>query len=363
MPRTIVATSIVFLALSTWATALSGSQGETAGTGKPGDNISPTPADSAVVARVDSIEIRQSDLDAYAGREVASLEQKLYALRSQALNNMIDARLVQKEASRQHLTVDQLLDKELGASSTPSEVEIERDWESNYDALRAIGEVGGRYQVMLDLESRHRAARLREYLTQLRKQNNVAILLRAPESPKLQVSPNTFFLGQNDAGSELVIFQDYECPFCRQLEPVLESLLKDQGFSSRVKITIKQLPLSMHKGSFDAAVAAVCAGQQQAFPIMHKLLFENQNHTEDGLTKTAMEAGLSMPAFRSCLAGDAPRRIVLADMEEARKNGVQATPSLFFNNDPIVLPNNLDELRTVLQGKSLLREVASETSK
>jgi protein-disulfide isomerase len=107
----------------------------------------------------------------------------------------------------------------------------------------------------------------------------------------------------------------------------------------------------MHKGAFDAAVAAECASQQNKFPAMHDLLVTNQDHSTEGLATTATQAGLDVARFRSCMAtGDAKAQVLL-DMDEARKNGIDGTPSLFLDGQAIDLPNSPDDLRKVLEAK------------
>src|SRR4029077_16537277 len=104
----------------------------------------------------------------YIGHEVEALTQRLYQLRSQALNSLIDAMLVHNEAARQHTDVAQLLQREVKTPPPPSTVEVEREWTNNYDSLRPLGEVAGRYQVVMNMETHSRSEELRQYLDRLR---------------------------------------------------------------------------------------------------------------------------------------------------------------------------------------------------
>jgi protein-disulfide isomerase len=302
---------------------------------------------SLVVARVGDVTICQNDVDLYIGREVATVELQLYSLRARALDSMIDSLLIQKEAETQHIGEDQLL---LGATmldKVPTHTDIEREWATDYDALRPLGDVVGHYQVFLNLESHERAESLRRYLASLRKANDVAILLTPPTNT-LRIRPGDSYLGSQHGSSEIVLFQDYECPFCRALDPELQSTLKEDPTLANVRITIKQLPLSMHAGAFDAAVGAVCATRQQRFPIMHSLLVANQDHSIAGMIKTATQAGLDLSRFTMCVASESAKAEVLRDMDEARLNGIEATPTIYVDGVQFILPDNPKAFRSAL---------------
>lgn len=318
-------------------------------------------ADSSAVAYVGNTPIRQDEVDRYAGREVNELTKRLYLLRSQALNSMIDAIVVRNEAERQNMDVAQLLQKKVEAPPRPSNDEIEREWTNNYDSLKGLGEVGGHYQVVLNIESHQRAEELRKYLDHLREANHVSMLLEPPVF-ELQGRPGANNIGNLAGARELVVFQDYECPFCRQLEPELESALQKDAALADLKVTIKQFPLPQHKGAFDAAVAVECASEQNQFRSMHELLVANQDHSSDGLDKTASQAGLNLTKFHECTTGDAARAQIRLDMEEARKNGVEGTPTLFLEGQQIDLPNNPQELSRVLGARMALHQKTSAST-
>ena len=310
----------------------------------PGQEVEQSP----VVATIGGVEIRLADVDAYIGHEVDELAKRLYLLRHQALNSMIDTMVVKQQAEREHTDASTLLQRKV-KESLPSKEEIDREWSNNYESLRALGEVAGRYQVAMELQNHARTVELREYLDELRTQQHVAILLVPPEV-KLRARPGDNQFGNLHGSRELTIFQDYECPFCRQLEPRLSQLLDDPQLSD-LKVTIKQFPLSMHRGAFSAAVAAECAGQQQKFAPMHELLIANQDHSSEGLLATAKQAGLDPIKFDGCMAaGDAKARVV-NDMDEARKNGVEGTPTLFLDGGALEMPGTADDLRKILEAK------------
>jgi protein-disulfide isomerase len=95
---------------------------------------------------------------------------------------------------------------------------------------------------------------------------------------------------------------------------------------------------------------------------MHELLIANQDHSLDGLTKTATQAGLDLAKFNGCMNGDGARVQVRLDMEEARKNGVEGTPSLFLEGQAVDLPNDPKDLFKVLEAKMKPRPETSASN-
>src|SRR6266700_6068161 len=76
---------------------------------------------------------------------------------------------------------------------------------------------------------------------------------------------------------EVVVFSDFQCPFCRQFaQPIRD--LQTQGIPGlRTTIAFKHFPLSFHPDSQLAHQAALAAGEQGKSWEMHDLLFANQS--------------------------------------------------------------------------------------
>lgn len=128
----------------------------------------------------------------------------------------------------------------------------------------------------------------------------------------------------------LVVFSDFECPFCRQTHPLLQQVLREHD--GRVQLVFKHYPLSMHERAVPAALAALAAHRQGKFWEMHDLLFENQDALTDGdLEGYARTLGLDLDRFRADVADAASLAAVEADKTLGRGLEVQGTPTVFVN--------------------------------
>ncbi len=73
--------------------------------------------------------------------------------------------------------------------------------------------------------------------------------------------------GPGDAWVTIVEFADFECPYCRVEEPVLQAITAAYG--SDVRVVFKHFPLGFHPDAWPAAIAAECARAQGRFWEMH----------------------------------------------------------------------------------------------
>ncbi|HTP28635.1 MAG TPA: thioredoxin domain-containing protein, partial [Anaeromyxobacteraceae bacterium] len=119
--------------------------------------------------------------------------------------------------------------------------------------------------------------------------------------------------GSSDAWVTVVEFADFECPFCRNEEPILidtESL-----YGADLRLIFKYFPLtSIHPRAQAAAVAAECAGEQGKFWDMHDLLFTTALDDATLLADARQVPGLDVPAWQVCIGTSASASRVAADV-------------------------------------------------
>ncbi|MCI5221790.1 MAG: disulfide bond formation protein DsbA [Candidatus Electrothrix sp. AR4] len=138
------------------------------------------------------------------------------------------------------------------------------------------------------------------------------------------------FIGKKDAPVTLVVFSDFQCPFCSKVQPLLEEVLEKNPDSLRV--VFKHLPLKMHKQAGPAALAAIAAHEQGKFWEMHDALFAISKKLNKGsIEKAAADVGLDMEKFKKDLNSPATKKKLQDDMISAGKAGVGGTPTLFIN--------------------------------
>ncbi|HET9551642.1 MAG TPA: thioredoxin domain-containing protein [Anaeromyxobacteraceae bacterium] len=171
-----------------------------------------------------------------------------------------------------------------------------------------------------------------------------------PPSPyhKVTVRADDPARGPADAKLTVVLFSDFQCPFCGRVEPTLKQL--EQAFPGQVRIVWKHQPLPMHPNARPAALAAEAAREQGKFWPFHDLLFQNQQAL--GATELegyARQAGLDLRKFKAAVAARAGEARVAEDQAQAGKVGADGTPTMFFNCRQVVGAVPLEMMRPVAE--------------
>ncbi|MBM4320643.1 MAG: hypothetical protein FJ125_11965, partial [Deltaproteobacteria bacterium] len=136
--------------------------------------------------------------------------------------------------------------------------------------------------------------------------------------------------GGAKAEADVVVFSDFECPYCSRAGEAVNGLLKSHG--NRVRVAFKNFPLSFHKNAFQASEAALAAHEQGKFWEMHDLLFKNQKALSlEDLKRYARQIGLNMVKFDEALGSRKFKAQIEADMAQGRQLGVQGTPTIYVN--------------------------------
>jgi protein-disulfide isomerase len=158
----------------------------------------------------------------------------------------------------------------------------------------------------------------------------------APQRPAAPAGPVDIKLGRapvrgdKNAPIQVVLWSDFECPFCGRVNPTIEKLRETYG--NKVSVAFKHYPLPFHPHAELAAVASLAAHKQGKFWEMHDKLFANNRALEkDNLVGYAKELGLNVGQFEKDLNDPELKSWVQADMAEGTKNGVNGTPATFIN--------------------------------
>lgn len=155
--------------------------------------------------------------------------------------------------------------------------------------------------------------------------------------------------GNKDAKVTIVEFSDFQCPFCARGKSRLDEIKKEYG--KKVRVVYKNYPLPMHPNARPAAEAAMCINEQSVdkFWKYHDGLFEAQDKmSEDDLKALAKKVGADTKKFEECFAAKKFAANIDASIEEARKAGVDSTPTFFINSQPIRGARDLAEFKEII---------------
>ncbi len=273
--------------------------------------------------------IYESELDEAAAPQIVPLRNQEYQIKSRVLEELLRQRVVEAEAKKHGLTVDQLYIQEVDSKiPAPSEGEVaayyqgvKSQFKNPFEQVKA--------QLRTNLKALETKQARQDYAESLRAKTEVTVLLR---QPKVEVAADPARLrGDPKAPITIVEFADFQCPYCKQTEATLNDLLKK--YPGQVNLSFRDFPLgSIHANAQKASEAARCAGKQNKYWQFHDALFASQAALDEaGLNVIAQNLALNVPAFQSCVASGEYKTQVSRDLEDGKKAGISSTPGFFVN--------------------------------
>jgi predicted DsbA family dithiol-disulfide isomerase len=304
-----------------------------------GKAITEDQARAAGAAELDALELQML-------RSKATFARNEHRILENALSQLIEEKLLQAEASKRGLTREQLLAKELEqAVQDPTIAEIDAFYESNRQRINKSKEEMTP-QIIGYLKKQKEAGARQAFLKRLEKEHQV---VRSFPPLRFDVGDaGRPALGPRSAPVTLILFSDFQCPYCKTSSETLKEITKRYG--GKVRLVFRQFPLpSIHRFAQKAAEASLCAADQGRFWEMHDLLFQTQDRLkEDDLKEKANKLGLDKAAFDSCLDSSRRRDRVREDIRAGASAGMEGTPALFINGRFLSGSRPFDEIAAII---------------
>jgi protein-disulfide isomerase len=159
--------------------------------------------------------------------------------------------------------------------------------------------------------------------------------------------------GPANAPVTVVEFSDLQCPHCKEANPTIERLLKE---NPDVHFVFQNFPLPMHNWAQKAAAYAECTAKlsNEAFWKFIDSVYEAQaeitaENADQKLTELADKAGVKGPDVAACSTQSDAQARVEASISLGKGLDVNSTPTLLINGRPVgVNGNNYDILKQLV---------------
>jgi len=275
--------------------------------------------------------------------------ERVYSVEKEALDRLVTQRLFESAARARGMTTQQLdaaLERQV-APVTPADIAFIRAYEDSKQQVSVTVPPGeGRLDAAIHAA---RVERARQALVDsVRMRGGSGSRLDAPRVTVPVAGASV--VGPPAAPVKIVVFTDFECPYCLESERTLKTIRERYG--DRVALFYFNFPLPSHPNARPAAVAAACAAAQGRYLAYHDVLFAHHDDLAHAdYAAWAAAAGIDRARFEACVAsGDADRRVD-ADIREGIAAGVDGTPT-FLVNGRLVTKNDVlfevvaEEMRT-----------------
>jgi protein-disulfide isomerase len=165
-------------------------------------------------------------------------------------------------------------------------------------------------------------------------------------------------LGTAGAPVVIVLFTDYQCPYCRTFaRTIRDNLLTN--YPKEVRLYLKEFPLEqIHPWAKPAAIAGRCVYQQSpaAYWQFHDWIFEQQEQiTPQNLRAQVLEFAesrqLELLGLGRCLDGNETLGEIESSTALARSLKVEATPTMFINGRRIASGLGWAQLKKIIDNE------------
>jgi protein-disulfide isomerase len=289
-----------------------------------------TGGDADVVAEMDGDAIRAPELETRAAAALARIRQEEYDTRKAILDQLLEERLVAREAADRHIAVEALMRQEVDDKAPPpAAAEVGALLEQVKAQTKGRDPAEVRRQIEQSFRERNRQERRAAFVRELKGKYRVRIAL-IPPRVEVPVPPSAPSLGAEKATVTVVEYLDYQCPYCKRAQATVDELLK--SYKGKIRFVHRDFPIQGHPRSFPAAQAARCAGEQGKFWDYHRGMLTSGLPLEDGDLRTlASGLGLKADAFSACVTSGRYDADIKASLQSGATLGVDSTPTFFIN--------------------------------
>ena len=309
-----------------------------------GSTSDPSAGPDTVLVEIDGQKLTMADFEKKAPSGLFHARNTFYEAEKKHLEELITQSLLERAAAKEHLTVEQLIEKHVNSTvaADPSDDALRVYYEGieNPPPFDQVKE-----QIIKNIRDKRIAKAKAAYLKSLRTEAKVNIMLTPPRA---NVSmKDTPLRGPVDAAVTIVEYADYECPYCQQSQPILDKIEKD--FKGKIAFAYKDTPLPMHAHAQKAAEAALCAMDQGKYWEVHDMLYSTRQLDVAKLKEDARTLKLDVAAFDKCLDSGAKASIISANISEGQGYQLQGTPSFFVNGRFFSGGMSYDQFKAVIE--------------
>jgi protein-disulfide isomerase len=283
-------------------------------------------ADAHTILTVDGVSIPTAEIERKQGNSLFQARNTYFQAERAAVQEFVDGYLLEREAKKMNLTVEQLLDKTVYNTmpGDPSEEALR----FYYEGLNAKEPFEAVRQQIIDHIRNVRKERLKTaYMAKLKENAKVVMSLSVPRAEiTTSDAPSR---GEAKAKVQIVEYADYECPYCQQVRPALDRIEKD--YAGKINFFYKDTPLPSHANAAKAAEAAHCSQDQNKYWEMHDTMFKTKALDVVSLKDHAKTMKLDTAKFDTCLDSGKYATLVKAQLDEAMALKIEGTPSFFIN--------------------------------
>lgn len=141
---------------------------------------------------------------------------------------------------------------------------------------------------------------------------------------QLYNDPDSQVGGNPNGNVTIVEFFDYRCPYCKQVQPLLENLLRGDR---NVRIVYKEFPI-LGPASTYATKMALASRAQGKYLAFHRAMMDTKGTIDDNVVdRVAASVGIDVAKAKAAMDAPAIAAVIKRDLALADALDVNGTPS------------------------------------
>lgn len=303
-----------------------------------------------IVAEVNGESILLSDLSEASKQELFDLLNMAYEIKSKVLDDLIKKKLLENEAKKQNITIEQYLD-----------LYVDMKIDANADSIKAFyGLTDNQINVMrgqlhnssqeameekLVLKNKLRSIIIRQLTDSLYGKASVKKYIFPPKQPKCMIADLcVHYRGNMEASVNFIVASDFNCERCVIFENTLQRIY--DKYKDRVKFGF----VSFADSPTLPALACEAADRQNKFWDFHDAIFEYEGLADSTfIFNLARSKKMDVVQFRKDLLSSENYKKIDKTINDLVNRGVFATPTIIVNDRLVYMTNSYEELSRLLE--------------
>jgi protein-disulfide isomerase len=153
-------------------------------------------------------------------------------------------------------------------------------------------------------------------------------------------------VGGNPQGDVTIVeFFDYSCPYCKQVEPQIEALVKEDH---QLRIVYKEFPVLGAGSVYAASIALVALKQGRYAPFHDAMMATKGQLSEDVVLKVAAGAGVDVAKAKQMVNAPDIQDILKRNYALAEALDINGTPAFIIGNVLVPGAASIDQLKKLV---------------
>lgn len=312
-------------------------------------NTSNKSNEKEIIARVGEDILYSNELNTIIKQELYDELNKIYEIKKKALEQLINIKLLQKEANKQGLSYQEYtknytdsLIKRYGLDSLCIRYNIQSTIEfRDIDMYNiSVKSNSGKYSRIHQLKG----VIIDKLLDSLKQNKRIVQYLYPPKSPFIDLTNlHTYYRGNLQSKVSVIIISDFDCGTCINSHGIYESLY--QKYKEKVKFGY----IHYSAAPTLAQIASEAANSQNKFWEFHDSLYSHKGYI-DSTTVYNIAQSLSMDInqFKKDIESENGHQLIEKTINQLVLIGVYATPTIIVNGRLIINSDSTDEIKHLI---------------